>query len=58
MLRASVSVAFCLFRVEEIKWTNWAKDVGVLKEDPGNTSDSEINPEGKLNHEEKSSVSF
>ncbi|KAM9272795.1 transient receptor potential cation channel subfamily V member 2 isoform 3-T3 [Morus bassanus] len=33
------------FRVEEIKWTNWAKDVGVLKEDPGNTSDSEINPE-------------
>ncbi|PKU31579.1 transient receptor potential cation channel subfamily v member hypothetical protein [Limosa lapponica baueri] len=34
------------FRVEEIKWTDWAKDVGVLKEDPGNTSDSEINPEG------------
>ncbi|KAM9370473.1 transient receptor potential cation channel subfamily V member 2-like [Phaethornis superciliosus] len=33
------------FRVEEIKWTNWAKDGGVLKEDPGNTSDSEINPE-------------
>ncbi|XP_065708933.1 transient receptor potential cation channel subfamily V member 2-like isoform X2 [Patagioenas fasciata] len=33
------------FRVEEIKWTNWAKDMGVLKEDPGNTSDSEINPE-------------
>ncbi|XP_064533562.1 transient receptor potential cation channel subfamily V member 2-like isoform X2 [Pseudopipra pipra] len=33
------------FRVEEIKWTDWAKDVGVLKEDPGNTSDSEINPE-------------
>ncbi|KAM6402853.1 transient receptor potential cation channel subfamily V member 2-like isoform 2-T2 [Rhynochetos jubatus] len=33
------------FRVEEIKWTNWAKDVGVLKEDPGNTIDSEINPE-------------
>ncbi|NXF99557.1 TRPV2 protein, partial [Sakesphorus luctuosus] len=22
------------FRVEEIKWTDWAKDVGVLKEDP------------------------
>uniref|UniRef100_A0A8B9ZKD0 Transient receptor potential cation channel subfamily V member 2 n=1 Tax=Anas platyrhynchos TaxID=8839 RepID=A0A8B9ZKD0_ANAPL len=38
------------FRVEEIKWTNWAKEVGVLKEDPGNTSDSEINPEGKSNH--------
>ncbi|KAJ7398281.1 Transient receptor potential cation channel subfamily V member 2 [Pitangus sulphuratus] len=34
------------FRVEEIKWADWAKDVGVLKEDPGNTSDSEINPEG------------
>ncbi|XP_035745416.1 transient receptor potential cation channel subfamily V member 2 isoform X3 [Egretta garzetta] len=33
------------FRVEEIKWTNWAKDMGVLREDPGNTSDSEINPE-------------
>uniref|UniRef100_A0A8C3X8K3 Transient receptor potential cation channel subfamily V member 2 n=1 Tax=Cyanoderma ruficeps TaxID=181631 RepID=A0A8C3X8K3_9PASS len=33
------------FRVEEIKWTDWAKDVGVLKEEPGNTSDSEINPE-------------
>ncbi|XP_061219565.1 transient receptor potential cation channel subfamily V member 2 isoform X3 [Neopsephotus bourkii] len=33
------------FRVEEIKWTDWAKDVGVLKEDPGNTNDSEINPE-------------
>ncbi|XP_050177963.1 transient receptor potential cation channel subfamily V member 2-like isoform X1 [Myiozetetes cayanensis] len=33
------------FRVEEIKWADWAKDVGVLKEDPGNTSDSEINPE-------------
>nr|XP_025957249.1 transient receptor potential cation channel subfamily V member 2-like isoform X3 [Dromaius novaehollandiae] len=33
------------FRVEEIKWTNWAKEVGVLKEDPGNSSDSEINPE-------------
>ncbi|XP_071431301.1 transient receptor potential cation channel subfamily V member 2 isoform X2 [Pithys albifrons albifrons] len=33
------------FRVEEIKWTDWAKDVGVLKEDPGNTSDSEVNPE-------------
>ncbi|RLV97123.1 hypothetical protein DV515_00012088 [Chloebia gouldiae] len=33
------------FRVEEIKWADWAKDVGVLKEEPGNTSDSEINPE-------------
>nr|XP_013809347.1 PREDICTED: transient receptor potential cation channel subfamily V member 2-like isoform X3 [Apteryx mantelli mantelli] len=33
------------FRVEEIKWTNWAKEVGVLKEDPGNSNDSEINPE-------------
>ncbi|XP_039938335.1 transient receptor potential cation channel subfamily V member 2-like isoform X3 [Hirundo rustica] len=33
------------FRVEEIKWTDWAKDVGVLKEEPGNTSASEINPE-------------
>uniref|UniRef100_A0A8C6YPQ3 Transient receptor potential cation channel subfamily V member 2-like n=1 Tax=Nothoprocta perdicaria TaxID=30464 RepID=A0A8C6YPQ3_NOTPE len=35
------------FRVEELKWTNWAKEVGVLKEEPGNTSDSEVNPEGK-----------
>lgn len=51
-------VAFCLSRVEEIKWTDWAKDVGVLKEEPGNTSDSEINPEGKLNHEERSTVFF
>lgn len=51
-------VAFCLSRVEEIKWTDWAKDVGVLKEEPGNTSDSEINPEGKLNDEERSAVSF
>ncbi|XP_061868484.1 transient receptor potential cation channel subfamily V member 2 isoform X2 [Colius striatus] len=33
------------FRVEEVKWTSWAKDVGVLKEDPGNNSDLEINPE-------------
>nr|XP_009671265.1 PREDICTED: transient receptor potential cation channel subfamily V member 2 [Struthio camelus australis]XP_009671266.1 PREDICTED: transient receptor potential cation channel subfamily V member 2 [Struthio camelus australis]XP_009671267.1 PREDICTED: transient receptor potential cation channel subfamily V member 2 [Struthio camelus australis]XP_009671268.1 PREDICTED: transient receptor potential cation channel subfamily V member 2 [Struthio camelus australis] len=33
------------FRVEEIKWTNWAKEVGALKEDPGNSNDSEINPE-------------
>ncbi|XP_041576076.1 transient receptor potential cation channel subfamily V member 2 isoform X2 [Taeniopygia guttata] len=32
------------FRVEEIKWADWAKDVGVLKEEPG-TTDSEINPE-------------
>lgn len=47
MFHASASVAFCLSRVEEIKWTDWAKDVGVLKEDPGNTSDSEVNPEGK-----------
>lgn len=47
MLCASVSVPFSLSRVEEIKWTNWAKDVGVLKEEPGSTSDSEINPEGK-----------
>uniref|UniRef100_A0A8C5X012 Transient receptor potential cation channel subfamily V member 2 n=1 Tax=Malurus cyaneus samueli TaxID=2593467 RepID=A0A8C5X012_9PASS len=46
------------FRVEEIKWTDWAKDVGVLKEDPGNTSDSEINPEGKLNHQERSAEPF
>uniref|UniRef100_A0A8C3EVK7 Transient receptor potential cation channel subfamily V member 2 n=1 Tax=Corvus moneduloides TaxID=1196302 RepID=A0A8C3EVK7_CORMO len=46
------------FRVEEIKWTDWAKDVGVLKEEPGSTSDSEINPEGKLNDEERSAVSF
>lgn len=53
-----MSVAFCLSRVEEIKWANWAKDVGVLKEEPGNTSDSEINPEGKLNPEESSSVSI
>uniref|UniRef100_A0A8C3UMU4 Transient receptor potential cation channel subfamily V member 2 n=1 Tax=Catharus ustulatus TaxID=91951 RepID=A0A8C3UMU4_CATUS len=51
-------VAFCLSRVEEIKWTDWAKDVGVLKEEPGSTSDSEINPEGKLNHEERSAVFF
>lgn len=51
-------VAFCLSRVEEIKWTDWAKDVGVLKEEPGNTSDSEINPEGKLNDEERSAISF
>lgn len=58
MFHASALVAFCLSRVEEIKWTDWAKDVGVLKEDPGNTSDSEVNPEGKLNHEERSSVSF
>lgn len=50
-------VAFCLSRVEEIKWTDWAKDVGVLKEEPG-TSDSDINPEGKLNHEERSAVFF
>lgn len=50
MFHASVSVAFRFSRVEEIKWTNWAKEVGVLKEDPGNTSDSEINPEGKSNH--------
>uniref|UniRef100_A0A8V1AM03 Transient receptor potential cation channel subfamily V member 2 n=1 Tax=Gallus gallus TaxID=9031 RepID=A0A8V1AM03_CHICK len=33
------------FRVEEIKWTSWAKEVGVLKEEPGNTNDLEINPE-------------
>ncbi|KAL9826422.1 transient receptor potential cation channel subfamily V member 2-like isoform 2-T2 [Geothlypis trichas] len=33
------------FRVEEIKWTDWAKDVGVLKEEPGSTNDSELNPE-------------
>uniref|UniRef100_A0A8D0FA38 Transient receptor potential cation channel subfamily V member 2 n=1 Tax=Strix occidentalis caurina TaxID=311401 RepID=A0A8D0FA38_STROC len=46
------------FRVEEIKWTNWAKDVGVLKEEPGNISDSEVNPEGKLNHDERSLVFF
>lgn len=58
MFHTSVSVTFCLYRVEEIKWTNWAKDAGVLKEDPGNTSDSEINPEGKLNNEGRSSVSF
>lgn len=51
-------VAFCLSRVEEIKWADWAKDVGVLKEEPGSTSDSEINPEGKLNHEERSALSF
>uniref|UniRef100_A0A669PGJ9 Transient receptor potential cation channel subfamily V member 2 n=1 Tax=Phasianus colchicus TaxID=9054 RepID=A0A669PGJ9_PHACC len=36
------------FRVEEIKWTSWAKEVGVLKEEPGNTNDLEINPEGKV----------
>ncbi|XP_021380663.1 transient receptor potential cation channel subfamily V member 2 isoform X2 [Lonchura striata] len=41
------------FRVEEIKWADWAKDVGVLKEEPGNTSDSEINPEGWFIHPEK-----
>lgn len=58
MFDASASVAFCLSRVEEIKWTDWAKDVGVLKEDPGNTSDSEVNPEGKFSHEERSLVSF
>lgn len=51
-------VAFCLFRVEEIKWTDWAKDVGVLKEEPGSTNDSELNPEGKFNHEERSAVPF
>ncbi|XP_021271181.1 transient receptor potential cation channel subfamily V member 2-like isoform X1 [Numida meleagris] len=33
------------FRVEEIKWTSWAKEVGVLKEEPGKNSDSEVNPE-------------
>lgn len=58
MFHVSVSVVFCLSRVEEIKWTDWAKDVGVLKEDPGNTNDSEINPEGKINNEERASVSF
>jgi len=43
-----VSLAFCFSRVEEIKWTSWAKEVGVLKEEPGNTNDLEINPEGKV----------
>uniref|UniRef100_A0A8C2YE03 Transient receptor potential cation channel subfamily V member 2 n=1 Tax=Coturnix japonica TaxID=93934 RepID=A0A8C2YE03_COTJA len=36
------------FRVEEIKWTSWAKEVGVLKEEPGNSNDLEINPEGNV----------
>lgn len=48
VLHVSVSLAFCFSRVEEIKWTSWAKEVGVLKEEPGNTNDLEINPEGKV----------
>lgn len=30
------------FRVEEINWANWEKELGVIKEDPGNSRDLEI----------------
>ncbi|KYO33786.1 transient receptor potential cation channel subfamily V member 2 isoform X1 [Alligator mississippiensis] len=32
------------FRVEELKWTNWNKELGVLKEDPGNSRSLERSP--------------
>uniref|UniRef100_A0A8C0JES4 Transient receptor potential cation channel subfamily V member 2 n=1 Tax=Chelonoidis abingdonii TaxID=106734 RepID=A0A8C0JES4_CHEAB len=35
------------FRVEEINWANWEKEVGVIKEDPGNSRDLEIESLGK-----------
>ncbi|XP_048375098.1 transient receptor potential cation channel subfamily V member 2 [Sphaerodactylus townsendi] len=31
-----------VFRVEEINWANWEKDVGVLNEDPGSSGDSGV----------------
>ncbi|XP_015264320.1 PREDICTED: transient receptor potential cation channel subfamily V member 2 [Gekko japonicus] len=36
-----------VFRVEEIDWANWEKEVGVLSEDPGSSGDSGIEVQEK-----------
>nr|XP_056720995.1 transient receptor potential cation channel subfamily V member 2 [Euleptes europaea] len=36
-----------VFRVEEINWANWEKEVGVLSEDPGSSGDSGIELQDK-----------
>ncbi|XP_077167971.1 transient receptor potential cation channel subfamily V member 2 [Paroedura picta] len=38
-----------VFRVEEIDWANWEKEVGVLMEDPGSSGDSEGKGKGLWN---------
>nr|XP_006138753.1 transient receptor potential cation channel subfamily V member 2 isoform X1 [Pelodiscus sinensis]XP_025035075.1 transient receptor potential cation channel subfamily V member 2 isoform X1 [Pelodiscus sinensis] len=35
------------FRVEEIDWANWEKELGVIKEDPGNSRDRKTEAQEK-----------